>query len=287
MNTNLSSYIREDKKAQHFVLTRFNVGIYNKEWSDQVIEEWYERAFKLFDCFSYQSMKEQSAQSFTWLVFFDQQTPSELRDKIEQYSRQFRNFVPCYVNPAIKGRRGLKTRIIPFIETDTEFIVTSNLDIDDMLHKHYIDLAHKEVVLSRQHFFTFFYGYVLNVRNNEIELWNVPQLNNQFSCFVDKPDFSKPYCNLHTIWAKPHGFLPYDKEVTMSRNVFRSNIPMWVWVLHNNNQTFDTFNWKNDRPRNRNKKPWGSFKLHTLETLHKRFGFTWPENWPTKWRAYP
>jgi len=285
MGDAINSYIQDSKKAQHFILTRFNLGIYTKNWDDKKLEDWYKRAFHLFESFSYQSISQQITGSFTWVVIFDHLTPAHLRDKIESY-RTLTNFTPVYVNELEGKRRGIKAAIMPLIERDTEYVVTSNLDIDDMIQKFYIDLAHKRVRLSDKHFFTFNKGYLLSVRNNDVELWNVPQLNNQFSCFVDKPDFSKPYYGLSTIWAKPHGFLPHDKSVTKSVYSFTTNMPMWVWVLHNNNQTASTHNWKNDRPRGRNGEPWGLFEKSSIKELHARFGFLWPKDWPTKWREY-
>ena len=281
----MNSYIQGSKKAQHFILTRFNLGIYGKNWDDKRLEDWYKRAFHLFECFSYQSMSQQINKHFTWIVMFDQLTPAHLRDKIESY-RVLPNFTPVYVNELEGKRRGIKAAFIPLIERDTEFIVTSNLDIDDMVQKFYIDLAHRKMRLADKHFFTFCSGYLLNVRNNEIGLWSVPQLNNQFSCFVDKPDFSKPYYNLSTIWVKPHGFLPYKKEIANTVQGFGTNMPMWIWVLHSNNQSVQKHNWKNGRPTGREGKPWGSFVKSSLDELHTHFGFVWPDDWPTKWREY-
>ena len=86
---------------QHYLITRFNLKKEGWNLSKNNIpvltEEWLERRFKLFESFCFPSVKHQSNQNFTWLVYFDVDTPKTFKDRILGLSLGYPKFQPRFV----------------------------------------------------------------------------------------------------------------------------------------------------------------------------------------------
>lgn len=65
------------KDIQHFILTRFNLLIFNKNKEGKKVRtiKWLEHRFMLFEKYCLPSVKNQTCQDFQWIVLFDSSTP--------------------------------------------------------------------------------------------------------------------------------------------------------------------------------------------------------------------
>lgn len=71
------------KELQHFILTRFNLLLWNKDKENKKVrsKEWLEHRFSLFEKYCLPSIKSQTCQDFEWIVLFDSSTPEMLKEK--------------------------------------------------------------------------------------------------------------------------------------------------------------------------------------------------------------
>lgn len=126
----------------HIIMTRFNVP--TKGWDETrsgfkpLTEEWLDDRFKLFRTYVLPSYKNQTNQNFIWLPFFDVNTSDKFRKIIAEIAEEYPTFKPVFV----RDFNDMKTKaveVIPqFFTGDTKFVITSELDNDDMLHMDYI-----------------------------------------------------------------------------------------------------------------------------------------------------
>ena len=102
------------KQIEHFIFTRFNVGVYDREDA----EEWMAHRIELFEQYTLNSIKNQTCQDFTWLLYFDERTPPEVLCKYDYVDnvRIIFEYHPDF----------LKTEPI-----DSHWVLTSRIDNDD------------------------------------------------------------------------------------------------------------------------------------------------------------
>ncbi|MFU8764585.1 MAG: glycosyltransferase, partial [Haliea sp.] len=93
----------------HFLITRFNLR--NPRWTSSrsqhpaLSEAWLQDRFDLFEQYCLPGVAAQSAAGFTWLVYFDVETPAQWLPRIQGYQRDCPQFQPVFVDgmPAFLG----------------------------------------------------------------------------------------------------------------------------------------------------------------------------------------
>lgn len=134
----------QPSQYHHVLFTRFNV-----RWTDAYPypghdPAWLRDRFVLFERFCLPSVRAQSCQDFTWLVFFDTETPEPFRHRINEYAKELPVFVPVFVpkfsvdvlTEALGDRQYLAR----------EYLVTSRLDNDDALAANYMARVQKWLI---------------------------------------------------------------------------------------------------------------------------------------------
>ncbi len=129
---------------RHFLLTRFNCGVYDGGQRDRFGEpidgeRWTAHRFRLFETCCLPSVRDQLCQRFTWLVVFDDRTPRPLRRRIRAQARRFPRLEPLFVD--CRGRwssRVLRDACRQHIarslaERPCRTLLTTRLDSDDGL----------------------------------------------------------------------------------------------------------------------------------------------------------
>jgi hypothetical protein len=116
-------------KVQHLVLTRYTVkGLFYDDFSPQ----WLEERLRLFRTYCVPGMERQTAKDFTWLIFCDETTDPAYVDEIRASAAS----VPqLRIAPTSRERRiRLPEAVAPFIDDDTDVLITTRLDTDDSLN---------------------------------------------------------------------------------------------------------------------------------------------------------
>lgn len=126
----------------HVIMTRFNVP--TKGWNETrsgfkpLTEEWLDDRFKLFRTYVLPSYKNQTNQNYVWLTFFDTNTSDKFRKIIKEIEAEYPIFKAVFVED-FDVMKTKAVEVIPqFFTPDTKFVITSELDNDDMLHQDYI-----------------------------------------------------------------------------------------------------------------------------------------------------
>jgi Putative rhamnosyl transferase len=209
----------------HLFLTKFNVRSF-PEIRSGCDSAWLENRFGLFDRYCFPSVSQQSNQNFRWVVFFDIDTPNEFKLKIKQYSLQWSNFIPVYLNfPLPYGSFSDEARKIvqDLINKDCKYLITTWLDNDDAIHKDYVQMIQNEFAEQECETINFVFGYQLSSNKLYFDF----EMANHFISLVEKyvPE------SFHTCLCKPH------KEIYKICKSAKKIIckPVWIEVVHASN----------------------------------------------------
>lgn len=125
-------------KIKHFVVTFFNLRLWHSDKKNvpTLTPAWLDKRFSLFEKYCFPSVKNQSSDNFTWLCLFDIDTPEKYKEYIKQYQEQCPAFRAYYFTEAEAKdwSTSIKKIIIPYVQPEDDYIITTNLDNDDALH---------------------------------------------------------------------------------------------------------------------------------------------------------
>ena len=214
----------------HYLITRFNIvqswyfSCAEKERGTAIqTDEWLDNRFMLFERYCFPSVKSQTA-TFTWLVLFNSETPECYRQRIAAYQRQMPNFVPLFLHPYGDETAIVKQYISSHCNTD--YLLTTRMDNDDMLHTDYL-MWIQQAVTPTDHRMILNYaeGYQYDVKRKVIYRMYYPD-NHYFSVL-------EPYTlDYHTCLGIDHSDLSLYGEYT---ELPTNNGGGWIEVLHSHN----------------------------------------------------
>lgn len=195
----------------------------NPETPIRLNEEYLETRFKLFEKFCFPSVVSQSNQNFKWLVFFDQLTPDNCKNRIENYSK-YSNFVPIYVDEY--NSTTLKNAVTENLTDTPEYLITTNLDNDDAISRDYVQLVQEEFNDQKFTAITFPYGYVWKEPSGKIYLREY--LSNPFISLIEVVE------NFKTVYHIPHQeYIPKYAKLGCLKLI--KTQPTWMQVIHGSN----------------------------------------------------
>lgn len=211
---------------KHFIITRFNLRIFNSEGKRQE-KDWLCDRFMLFETYCLPSVKAQTCKNFTWLCLFDDQTPSEYRMMIDTFVKDCPQMMPIYYSEAETAElfRSLRNTIMGLAGPDVDYIVTTNLDNDDSLSIRMVDILQSKLDLgSDKEVYSFVYGYQYFVNMNFVLKMKYP--NNHFLTLVERNDG-----NIETIISFRHARV--GKHLNIS--YIDDAKGMWLEIVHGGN----------------------------------------------------
>lgn len=201
----------------HLILTRFNVPSPGKEAAIRGKKDWLNDRFKLFENYCLPSIQEQSKKDFRWIIYFDDQTPQEFKDRVANYDcPQMR---PVYVDRWHTDviRAAINTELA---KSDAKYLLTSRLDNDDGLNRDFVKTLQKEVNLDRTGFYIFPNG--LTFTGQYAYCHRDP--SNAFAAYLE------PIKDYETVWSKPH----HEIGSTSDTNLIDLEYA-WLQVIHESN----------------------------------------------------
>lgn len=126
----------------HVITTRFNVPTsvwtVTRGGAKPLSDEWLKDRFEIFQKYCLPSFQNQSNKNFVWLVFFDVNTPENYKLEIEKIQKEFSLFHPIFVQDFEEMHRKALEIIPTFFDDKTQFIISTDLDNDDLLHREFI-----------------------------------------------------------------------------------------------------------------------------------------------------
>jgi Putative rhamnosyl transferase len=236
----------------HFVVTRFGLGVRQQSWYDGILD--------LFEAVTFPSMRGQTSQEFTWLVVVDSHMPDAARLRLEDIVADMPNLhvIPLDMTACRHMRHGsfehvwdacqdyvLEQRLV----TDpTDYVITSSIDSDDALHPEAMGLVRCQLQselarlrnseFGRAAVFRHTGGLVLTlprglrwfVESDIVQSYDYPFLGmGMFVLARFSSGISVLSCN-HSHWPAMANVLDFDlKYAELGR-------AMWVYVRHKRTQ---------------------------------------------------
>jgi hypothetical protein len=203
---------------QHFVLTRFNIASPGREAPIRNAPGWLARRFELFESYCLPSMAAQEPGTFRWLIYFDEQTPSEFRARIKA-AQAVVPFDAIFVGPFRAGLAALD--VAARLTSRSGRLITTRLDNDDAVSSDFLARVKAEAE-------GFPDGTIINFREGIAlqngRLYTAADESNPFTSLVEQA------ADAETIWAAPHTELAARFPL---RQVITD--PCWLQVVHGEN----------------------------------------------------
>ena len=124
----------------HVLMTRFNLATPGREAAIRNRPDWLATRFRLFEEFCLPSVAEQTRKAFTWIIYFDKDTPAEFKDRVTALQSQvpfeawYTGLFPASGWPqSVAAVLGAKPGTMP------PTVLTSRLDNDDALARDYME----------------------------------------------------------------------------------------------------------------------------------------------------
>lgn len=225
-------------KFQHFVLTRFNIGLYDTAIRDksgrnirETADQWMEHRTKIFESFCMSSVQSQTCRNFKWLVAFDRKTAGRHLEWVRHHEREDARFVPVFgswdkANDVLYGDF-FNSHIADRLEHDTQFLITTRIDNDDAMNVRYVETIQKMFCEQDFSIINFPDGYSYHFGR----VYQYQHFSSPFLSLVEKIDWSGGTPRFHSVMSRKH--TDFDDYSYGGR--FLSFGPMWIQNIHARN----------------------------------------------------
>ena len=213
-------------KYRHFIITRFNVNIYDIDFPKRLEDTWLAQRFELFQKYCFPTVRAQTDQDFTWLVLFDEQTPARYRTMINVYAR-YANFTPVWCG----GFRTIMPQVVRTMRElapDADWLLTTRLDNDDGLSVGFVRCLHGVVdSLAEDNLKptdTLYINFPNGLQYNNGDFYDFKDLTNAFVSLLERCD------DPHTVFWVDHPSIHDVAPVIQAETN-----PLWLQVVHDMN----------------------------------------------------
>lgn len=222
------SLTQTNPALQHFILTRFNLRIWNSTAPD---DNWLIHRLDLFERFCYPSVLAQHNQNFSWLLLFDKTTPAKFRQRIAHYTQ----------HPAIEivfldgfDLHAIIAAVTERVTATTTHVISTTLDNDDALSKQFV--ATIQTQFKRQQF------ALINVTNGmryaaaKNKVYACSLVSNPFISLIEQVNPEQSLLTIAT--CLPHSTIPERFAYALTE---LDTPPLWLQVVHERN--FELTGW--------------------------------------------
>lgn len=221
-----------ERSEQIFIVTRFNV-VYSeahfamdKAGNPTRTGAWLTKRFALFEQICLPSLKAQTDQRFTWLVFFSDGTPERYKARIEEIHAGFPSFVPVYLRDGeyLVGR--FQQEVRERLEPGITHAITLRIDNDDAFHRTMVEHVRQEFNGQEDEVLNFVHGLQCDLDHGVVAI--AAELNNPFISRIERvrPDGVQTAIGMMHFEASATGVLR-DIRTT----------PLWLQAIHGGNVT--------------------------------------------------
>ncbi|RZN83121.1 MAG: hypothetical protein EVB11_06375 [Winogradskyella sp.] len=218
------------KAFSHYIVTRFNIkseGWVNDKNGKKVNDlTWLKKRYNLFETFCLPSMQSQTDKGYSWLVFFDKNTPEEFKKRNEDIREQLPQFMPLYVNDFLDFEDTLREFV--FNETQTEYVITSRFDNDDCFHEDAIRVIQNAFVKKDLTIIELSKGLTMLIEDESKLAKRENVFSGPFITLIEKKSDIKSlktvYNCEHTSWGDLVDFIAIDNEFYWLQTIHDANI---------------------------------------------------------------
>lgn len=201
----------------HILLTRFNLPSFGFESMVRSQPDWLARRVELFETYCLPSVRNQSNQNFSWIVYFDPHSPDWLLERIARWLA-YPNFQPIFREQVDYAHK--MNDIRRFAKPRRARLLTTNLDNDDALAVDFVERLQAASPPTGRVALYFRNGLILSRGS----LFRHSEPHNAF-CSV-----SESWAEPVTCWVAPHNQLPRYMPVQVLEGA-----PSWLQVVHGHN----------------------------------------------------
>ena len=225
----------------HFIITQFNLR--NFPLSDAAGYEkwiqWTRNRIDLFRKFCLPSMINQTCKDFTWLLFFDSETPPEFDGFIESL-KSYKFIEICRCEGINDFYADYFDEINKRLPENAGWIITTRIDNDDVLHRDAVKTIQLNFEEKHKYLISLASGYILNTADNRMSHYFYPM--SPFISLIENTGNSPSgvFEKGHTKWDTLrlfifrelwHEFFRPGKR--KSRFILKR--PMWIQIVHGEN----------------------------------------------------
>lgn len=205
----------------HVVLTRFNIATPGREAPIRNSPGWLARRFDLFERYCLPSMAAQTVRDFTWLIYFDRDTPAEFRARIDR-ARCLVPFEPRFV-PMLE-LADVIAEVAGLARGQSLPLITTRLDNDDAVARDFLERVRLAASAVPG-------GTVLNfttgIALRDGRVYSAIDRSNPFTSLVERQ-----HDPIRTIWSAQHQSLGSLWPIEQVEGH-----PAWLQVVHGENVT--------------------------------------------------
>ncbi|HHP7229787.1 MAG TPA: glycosyltransferase [Xenococcaceae cyanobacterium] len=201
---------------QYFLLTRINVdGWFNRPRTkeERNTKDFLDHRFSIFEKTCYPSVQSQTKTNFIWLVLCDDMLPEAYRQRLETYNSIVK-IIPIYITSKDTLLETVYQVIISNFTNTTKYLITTNLDSDDIIAKNFIATVLQKFNQQSFEFINFPFGYLYNLNTRVLFLreWHTAschtliekiQKNNKFDTALKYSHIDINKYNLRQVIMKP------------------------------------------------------------------------------------
>jgi hypothetical protein len=203
-------------RVEHFIITRFNVRSSGVLSRGRAQPNWLDHRIGLFERFCLPSVQSQIRSDFRWLIYFDSETPQSYREIFNSYEN-IPQVVAIHVGLDQFNAARIREDILGLLTGSTTHILTTRLDNDDALSRHFVERLRGEIETSEKLAYNFSNGLIFH--RDKIYLTKDP--GNAFVSLLE------PREDLRTVWARSHAQLQQIAPVFQMKGA-----PAWLQVVH-------------------------------------------------------
>lgn len=205
---------------KHIILTRFNLQ-FEPDNNIHIQPSWLEERFRLFEKYCLPSITKQTKQNFTWVILSSDQTPTQYKDRLSQYTQIYSNieleYCPYYDNVNI-----LYKEIGEKYIADNEFLLSTRIDNDDMLALDFVQALQSYIKhANNKEIITFANG--IQWFEKESMTFGISYPQNHFLNFLE------PRNDIHTCLGMDHTKVDPRTLIQLKQD------SMWCEIVHGNN----------------------------------------------------
>ncbi|MFS0712935.1 glycosyltransferase [Microbacterium sp. 2P01SA-2] len=216
------------KDFTHLVLTKFNILTSPKYGPPErrLTDEWLERRLAEFETFSLPSLRSQTEQGFSWLVFCDAQSPAWFKRRMSERSGVFE---PVWVESITNATMGTVLRDRGYT-TDLP-LITTRVDNDDALSRDFVEAVQSLYAGQDRLYINFPWG----LRVCDGGLFRGYWRSNPFMSLIEQPGHPEGFRGVYSIQHQN-----VHKTETV-RNVVRP--ATWMRSIHSANTVKTQVGW--------------------------------------------
>lgn len=226
----------------HFLITQFNLRNFPLADNNDDYEKWLnwtKERLNLFLKYCLPSVLNQTCKEFIWLLYFDSDTPREVREFIQDL-RKYSFINICYSNGVEDFNKNYIKEVRSRTGSSVRWIMTTRIDNDDCLHKDAIITIQKNFIEKHKFLISLASGYILDTERRIMSHYFYP-MSPFISLIEDKSiETEGVFAKGHTKWNALRLFIfreiwieHLNKKARISRFILKN--PMWIQTVHGRN----------------------------------------------------